>query len=363
MAFGYSRGLAIFVGSGDAGSVTSTAAIDGAFVYETSGDAFGIRFIAPVSQSSATLTVYAFLTAVTGTPDFQVEVRNGYDGAGDIDRPDAGGSNIGTGSSTVSSPSANTWLTFTVTCSLTVGDLYWVLVKNTHGTPASNHGTFAYRGALDSFTLGSTVAQSTFFATGFTSDGFATDPTINSNGPGSAVLKFGDGSLLGFPFVASSAHANNSNNRGTRFLFTEDVVVSGVQLGFAASTLSGVAIYQGGNTIVTETGDPSSIASATARTGYRFAPVTLTGGVAYDVVGTFSGNSTAGTFYTMGQAEGSVPTDVKACLPSCFVGSVDSATSSFTPDTSQLQLVSLLIDDNPASAGGGAGSTYKMWNH
>lgn len=352
MAFSYSRSpLAAVVGALDTGTPTSSANIDTAFVFETSGDAFAARFVAPESQSAATLTFYAFCTALTGTPTFQVEVREGYNGSGDIDRPRTGGSNIGSSSSTVTSPAANTWVSWTVTCSLTAGDVYWVLVKNTHATPASNHATFQYRGALDSIASGAIVTPQQYFALGgYTTDGFATDPTVSTASIGTWVIKFSSGALLGMPFVASSAHASNQNSRGVRVQFTEDVVMSGVISGIAASA-TGVSIYQGGSLVVSEAGDSSSA----SRPVYRIAPITLTGGTDYDVVITFGVNSTQGTFYTMGQAEGSVPTDVKACMPSFIVGAIDGAGPTFTPDTSQLQLLQLIVDDNPAIAGGSSG--------
>ena len=347
MAFTYSRASSFsLLGAVDTGTVTSSATLDTAFVFETSGDAFCARFVAPVSQSSATLTFYAFITAVTGSPTFQIEVREGFDGSGDVDRPRTAGSNIGTSSSTVSAPSVNTWCTWTITCSLTRGDTYWVLIKNTHGTPASNHATFQIRGALDSGSApGATVAY--LGIAGSTIDGFATDPVINTNGPGTWVIKFGDGSLLGFPFVTSTAHTSNANNRGNRFVFNTDVTISGIVTQILSALLSGVAIAQGGTVLVSETGDAST-ANAAGKGVFRFAPTTLTGGVAYDIYFTFSGSATSGPFYGMGQAEGSVPTDVKACMPGYFVGAIDSATTTFTPDTSTIQLMLLILDDFPA---------------
>ncbi|MDH5244847.1 MAG: hypothetical protein OEW98_00235 [Betaproteobacteria bacterium] len=351
MAFNYSRGmLGLVVGSQDGGSVTSSPNIDSAFTFESSGDVYAIKFVSPVAQTSETLTVYAFVTAVTGTPSFSLEVRKGYQGTGDSDRPETGGANLASGASTVSSPSATTWVTFTCTVTLTLGDVFWILIKNTHATPASNHATFCTRGSLDSTTQ-MLFVNAYIFQAGYSLDGFTTDPTMNNNAMAPVVLKFGDGSLMGCPWVGSTNHASNANNRGVRVQFSEDVVVSGLLTNIVNAAYStGLAIYQNGSTVLTEGGDYAIIANNNPQ--FRFAPTTLSGGVAYDVVLTFSNNATQGVFYHMGQAEGSVPADVKACLPSYLIGSVDSATSSFTPDTSQTMFVALLVDDNPAIAGG-----------
>lgn len=353
MAYEISRSFALVVGPGDIGSATSTPAIDTAFAFETSGDAFAIRFVAPVTQAAATLTVYVFCTAVTGTPDFQIEVRNGYSGSGDIDRPETGGSDLASSPSTLSAPTANTWEALTATVSLTAGQVYWVLVKNTHGTPASNNATFQYRGSLDGLGVAGTFAGNLInyaFGAGFTTDGFTTDPTTSlANGSfAPAVLKFGDGSLMGMPFVSTIAHASDTNNRGNRFQFATNLVVSGIVWPLGVAAISGCAIYQGGNLVVAETGD----ASTSIRSPWRFAPTSLTGGVAYDVVVTFGSAAASSVFYTMGEAEGDVPTDVKACMPSFLIGSVDSANGTFTPDTSQLLPVGLIVDDIPAVSGG-----------
>jgi hypothetical protein len=156
---------------------------------------------------------------------------------------------------------------------------------------------------------------------------------------------------MGMPYVATSAHANNSNDRGIRVQFSEDVVVSGIFVMSTSSGLSAATIYTtGGSTVVTSAGDAGIEQRSMC---YRFAPTTLTGGTAYDVVAELAANSTMGTYYTMGELEADVPADVLACRIASMA-SVDGATpGSYTVDTSQITLMGLLIDDHPAIAGGG----------
>ena len=356
MAYEFSRLLSLFYPMLDIGSATNTAAMDTAFVYGTSGDAFFTRVTAPVGQSAATLTAYFYVVAVTGTPDFQMGVYNGPVTGGDLERPEAGGSDLASAPSTLSLSSADdgTWVSATCTVSLTAGNNYFVILKNTHGTPASNNATFRYRGALDGIGTNGTAVYSSC-QTGYTTDGFTTDPTVQASSFGCIIVKFSDGTLLGNPYVSSSAHASNTNSRGIRVQFTEDVVVSGISTPGLGTTVNGVGVYPtaSGTPIVSASGD----ATAEEKSGiFRFAPTTLTGGTSYDIVTNFATNSTIGTFYTMGEAEGNVPADVIACRPLGTFGSVDGTVGSMTFNTSQITATALIIDNFPAIASGGGGA-------
>ena len=361
MAFELSRSLAWWLGPYRAGAATDSANIDTAFVFETSGDAFFVRFNSPVSQSSGTLTIYLYIPTgaanVTGTPTYQMHVRNAYSGSGDADRPATGGSSISSSPSTLTLGDADegTWVSMSCTVSLTLGHGYYVLVTNTHCTPASNYAVFRYRGAFEGFSAHASIHMNG----GFTTDGFATDPTVltAAGAMPTVVLKFDDGSLIGNPYVVSDgSHANNSNDRGNRFTTTEDVVVSGMSRPPATSAFQAATIYTaGGASVVSAAGDAHAEAGSNGM--YRFAPTTLTGGTAYDCVIDFASNSASGTIYSMGQAEGSVPADVKSCRP-WSIAYVDGATpGSYTVDTSKLLLnVCVLVDDAPAIAGGSGGN-------
>ena len=365
MAYEFSRTLALVLAPMDSGTAADSPAIDSAFVFETSGDCFCARLVAPVSQSAATITLYVYAVTTTGTPDFQLEVRNGYSGSGDVDRPETGGADLASSPSTLSLSNADdgTWVSLTATVSLTVGLTYWLIVKNTHATPASNHTLFRYNGTIDAWG-GTSVAGNTGGRSGLVA-GYNTnasnfggaDATL-SGGVGSVVVKFNDGTLLGQPYVGTdSAHASNTNSRGNRFTMSHNMVISGMK-GTITSALSGGAVYaaSGGATLASSAGD-GGVEAGTVGGLYRFAPATAASGTAYDYVSTFASASTVGTILTMGEIEANVPADVLACRP-FSAAYVDGATpGSFTADTSKILLsFGPLVDDFPAASGGSGGN-------
>src|SRR3990167_5430995 len=314
MAYEFSRNFELLFpgGSLDSGALTGLL-LDSNFVFETSGDAIMCAFSSPVTQSSSTLTVYAYCTATpTGSPDVNVEIRNGPASADDSDRPEAGGSTIGTPGSAVS-PTAEGWVTFSniTALSLTRNNIYFVIIKNTHGTPASNNLTIAYRGDLDGCSLLTSTSPGTeLMRGGSTTNGFTTDPTVGA-GLAPIILKFGDGTtLMGNPYVRSMAISSNTDWRGNRITFDNDVVVSGMARvgGSTALQTADFRIYQGATQIVAETGN-RFIAQENFVT--RFAATQLTKDLAYDFVYNTTAVSTVGSAYDMGA--GTIPDDVKNC--------------------------------------------------
>ena len=342
-AFSRASAASLVIASVDTGTKTSLQ-IDSAWVYETSGEAVVLVFTSPVAQTNATFTAYFYCTAITGSPTFKVEVRNSATGAGDPDRPEAGGAVLGTTSDVV--PVAARWSTFTISSlTLAAGAAYFVVLFNSHASPTTNHATFTHRGSLDSFSGGATNFFA-IFKTGTTADGIATDPSFNAGA--CAVIKFSDGSLVGNPYVDSAAHANNSNDRGVRISFPYDVWVSGFGALFAVSTnISGFEINDSaGNNVVTVASDP--YAESRGQTA-RFASVRLTANTLYDFVVTFAANATTGTVYSMGETSGNLPADVLACRPPNHAY-VDGATpGSYTVDTTSTMLFYVVIDTLPAA--------------
>ncbi len=355
---GYPSGM--MVGVLDAGTQTFSDPINSALVMHTSGDAWFARVSAARAMSAATLTLYVYIGAVVGDPTFQLQVWDGATGAEDDDRPSAGGSNLASSPSTLtlSSSDDGTWGVLTCTVSLAIGQTYFLIVENTHATPASNHATFCIRGTLDSLTLGS-VSSNLLGPqqAGFTLDGWnAGDGTIGG-GTGPFCIKYGDGTKIGFAYVSSETHASDALDRGVRVQFSEDVVTSGG--GFSGSTSSLVNLEinaaSGGANKATLALDRYQEIN---RPVGRWTPATLTGASSYDFVETFSASSTTGTIYGMGEAEGSLPSDVLACRPQgwAYVNDVGAAgPGSYTVDTSKIMQFALILDDNPAIAGGGAG--------
>ena len=338
------------IGSVDTGAKTSLS-LDSAFVFETSGDVVFTRFSSPVAQTNGALTVYAFVEAVTGSPTaVRCAVYNGaQDPSDDQDRPEAGGSALATSGDVDASSAAGTWITFSLSSlTLVESQTYYVIIFNATGTPGSNYPDIAHRGYVDAANPSQRGGQG--FIAAFTTNGFSADPTSAQPARLAPIcIKFNDGTLMGNPYVDNVAHASNQNDRGSRFTFTEDVTVGYVIWNTVDTNIANFEINKasGGDNIVTVTLDRYLRVDTNHA---RFSPVTLTGGVAYDFVLTAGANDTFGTIAFMGEA--SPPADVIACR--IGGGHVDGTTpGSYALDTTKFFLVTVLIDDNPAIAGGG----------
>lgn len=327
-------------------STSATVALDSAYVHGTSGDAVGCRFVAPVSQASSSITVYAYCTAVTGSPtDVRCRLYDGPGGSDDVDRPSTS-AHLAESSGVDCSAEAASWVAFTITSALTAGQIYYLLIHNATASPDANYPTFPSR-ALP--VIGHVLAAK-FFHGCYTAAGYSADGTNETSAP-AMVIKFSDGTLLGNPFVTTEAHASNTYTRGICVTPTEDVTVSGIYnlWNYAAITAAKIRVHGGSDV---------SGASATAQRGAqsgswvgRFAPTTLTGGTRYDILLTYSGN-TQGNIYTMGEA--SPPADVQACVwPGS--GYIDDADGTPATDNTKTLIIGALVDDWPAISGGSGG--------
>lgn len=336
-------------------STVATLAINAAFVYETSGTAFIIKFNAPASQTNASLTFYVYCTAVTGVPDLTAMDVFASAGAGeDPQRPDAGAAAIATSSTTDASGCGTAkWLTYTVaSVSLTAGNYYFLAVKNTEADPVNNNFTVTTRGIGRAQNAN---GSGFLFLSGTTTNGITTDPTITGGGNAlqpHGVIKLGGGAIIGYPFVASAASTSNTNYRGTRFNFDEDVVVSGVISDSSVTTTiaTTVEVYNGVTQLATVTQDVA--AKGVGLGAYFTTPITFPGGVDIDVVFKPATASTTGTYFTIGT---SPPADVTTSAGTA-ASYVNGATpGSFTETDSQIIPITLIIDTNPAIAGGSGG--------
>lgn len=335
----------IGIGVLDVGTATSFT-IDSAFVFGTSGDSWGATFPGK-SQSSASLTVYVYCTAVTGTPNSSTAyIYASASGANDTDRPDAGSSPIAT-SGVVDASGCGTagWLTYTFSSvSLSDSNYYWFVLTNTTGTPASNNFSVQSRGSIDSTNFSVNSLRSTTNADGWTTDG----TLIAGSAP--IVIKFSDGSIIGMPYVSTTAHANNTNFRGARVNFDESVNIGGFLHNVITSTMNSFKIYQGSTEVYSFTTDPYSEAEANI---VLFPSTTLTKGVDYDFVLGFASGSTAGPAYCMGN---SAPADVLA-VNTNFTYVEGATAGSFTESADCVWFGELMINNNPEiSTGGGGGS-------
>lgn len=355
MAFAYGIGVDTLIASvaNDVGTLTGIQ-IDTDWTFETAAkEAFFVRFVSPLSQTNAALTLYVYPTAVTGTPTFGIECRNGAAAAGDTDRPEAAGATIGTPGADIT-PTANRWATFTFSSlSLVAGQTYYLVIKNTTGDPTTNHATWTYRGNYEGQSGWTGIGGFPFLQCGYTQAGFTADPTVSSS-LGPAVLKFGDGTIWGFPYVSQTAHASNSNDRGNRVNFLRDTVIIGIATGVTGTAAATIEI--------TKTSDHSVLLSQTIdeaaqlkHGGGMFPAVTLSAGVDYDVVITMGASTTAGARAYMGEADGSLPADVQACRPSWLNGFVGGATdpASYTLTVGLALPMAFFIDAMGTATGGG----------
>lgn len=346
---GKNLGVSITIAE-DAGSETAYQ-VDSAWVFETSGEAVFLTFISPVTQSSGTLDFYAHvLGSVTGTPTYKAELRNGAGAADDPDRPESAGSALATTGNVT--PSADRWSTFSFTgVSLTEGQTYWIVIYNSHATPASNYCSWVWRGALDSNNYN--LNMHPMFISGYTINGFTTDPSLLT-GTAPMVVKFNDGSIIGNPYTEASSHAGDTNDRGFRLNLTASLKIFGFGVGAGTTAVSGFEINQNTTNILTVTSD---IYAETRSERILFDEITLSASTDYDFVITFGSASTAGTIYYMGETSGNLPADVLACK--MIEGYVDGTTpGSYTLDATKTISGAVIISDIVAGGAGGGMITH-----
>lgn len=338
-------------GVADDGTLTSFL-VDSAFVFETSGDFVGTHLVAPIAFTS--IEVYFYCTADSGTTSsFNIQMRNGQGASGDVDRPETGGSTIGTpGTAVDCNGAANTWVgPFSITgITSTVGDDYFILLENLSGTPGTDNANFAIRAAMDG--LGSSSTGAMIHGVSGTDGFMASDPTVSaSQFPG--LVKFNDGSYIGNVYVEDGASSSGTNWRGNRITFDEDTVVSGLRIIASSGSLDGalVRLYEGSTQRATVT--MNRVQAQRATIAPRFDAFTCVGGTAYDFVVQPASSSTVISAYDMGQ--GTIPADI---LAGGFyqTTAVEGATpGSFTESTDKAFKVVVIIDSHPAVAGGSGG--------
>jgi len=339
-------------------TTAATFALDSAFVYGTSGDGYFIIFNSPKSQTNGALTVYVYCTAATGSPtSSSVDIFDSAQDGEDPQRPDAGASPLASSSNTdASGCTSASWLTYSISSvSLTAGNWYFLIVQNDTGTPASNNFTVQTR-VLNGVTGASSSAQNygqLSMRGGTVTDGFTTDGTINtSTQPPAAVITFADSAVIGEPFVTTANPASNTNYRGTRFNFDEDIKIAGasIAIGLGATNTGTLEVYNGSTQLATITLQEYALGNSTA--AFFSSPITFPGGVDIDVVVKPGSNSTAGAYVTVGT---SPPADVQAAASSSAFSYVNGATpGSFTETDYQFIPIMLTIDTNPAISGGGS---------
>ncbi len=329
---------------------------DSAYTFWNAGDAIGIRFCAPASQTNGALKLYMWCTAIANTPEYTATLRESASAEDDTDVPDDDAALLAT--SDEITPSALDWEVFTfASASLTAGQSYWLIVANTDlGNEATDTATWATRGAADGHGIMPGTAGQWGMSIVTATDGFANGaPTVIGTVIPPVVIAFAGGTVLGNPYVAdSAAHANNQNYRGNAFKFPGKVSAGGLAWAQGTASMSKAGIYAAdGSAMVEITLDQTTKAKAGC---VYFAPTDLTGGTTYYAVTGYSANSTAGMIYTMGEAVADVPADVLAARPYgvAYVDAAATADLAASADASKICSMALILADIPvASAGTG----------
>lgn len=365
MAFEFSRNFQLFwpPSSGDDGVLTGFL-INSAFVFETSGDTAGMMFSSPIAQTSGTIDFYAYVTADSGTDsDFNVQIRNGAHVSGDTDRPESGGSALGSQGSDINlNGTADSWQKIGALTGVTLimGESYFALVENKSASPATDNATIATRPALDGrpyLAPSTTINRALQNADGWTSDG-----TQQSQSMAPMVIVFDDGTVMGYNVVEDGTSVTGTNYRGMRINPVADMVVSGIKFNDASGNYFGgssdIGIYQAGSEFGSSAGAIPRIV-AIENMPYRFAPVTLSAGTDYDIIFRPNASRTTAT-YSIGQ--GTIPADVKSCnfFQTTMVSGATPGT--LTEDDESVFNIQLIIDSFVSGGGGGTDSVLGQIN-
>jgi len=349
--------LGQFAVGNDTGAAFSFS-VDSSLVYGTSGDSFGIEHVCIEELDNDTLLAHVYCTAITGTPDSMVAYIYLPAGASgdDIDRPDITSPSAQYTSDTVDFSGGVGWKTFTFTgVTWPQGKTIWIIIANTHATPASNYPDIQLRGGLDGF-LGLTSGSgnpSRSHNCWQNSSGWTADGSAQAGSVGAYVIEYPSGNSYGNPWVVNSAgHASNTNYRGNRITPTEDIAIRGLWMA-PDSNMGSVHVVQDSTdhlnlTISTDWN------AAQRGGGARFSPITLTGGLAYDLLFKPGANDTMGAFYTMGTGATAGVKNAGGALRL-----VDGATlDSLAYNDEQYFAMWAEFDDNPEIAAGGGGDPF-----
>ncbi len=345
------------IGATDSSSPASLSLLSN-FVLGVSGTAVLFRFIARESQSSINFTAHVFVDEVVedspGNVDDLRATLYTMDPA-DVDDHDGGGAIDTIGGV---DPDADEWATFEFSnVTLVAGDVYWLAIHNESADPGNNYPNVVYQSPLTGGGLAATSWFQNAIERAFTtSNGWSSAPTAEFTVP-PVVFKYNSGTIQGCPFVTTTSHAANQNDRGIRMAFSEQVTVSGVLVVANSSSIEGLFVYNGASLIASITGDMLLVSRTYARWAFP-APFVVPKDTDYDFIFRFSGaTSTTPGLLTMGG--GTTPADVIACRngPAGHLwGYVDGAhdgQGSYAFDDEILPLMGLILDDNPVVAGGG----------
>jgi hypothetical protein len=217
------------------GGVSSVAT----FQNNAAANWYAHSFIAPSDAARTLSAVRAYVSAVAGTVNASDITCDLYDSTGTGGAP---GSTVETGKTT-GAISAAGWYDWTgFTSALTSGQMYWAVLKNANGTPASNNVTFRTVTSLNIPWLQGTAANRFMWTKG-TSTNSGGAWTLGTTSMGSLRVAYSDGSYDGIALsnavvggVGDGVYS--ARESGVKFTSPPNGVlkVSGIAMAVAAKT-------------------------------------------------------------------------------------------------------------------------------
>lgn len=361
MGFGYHYHNQIWVGpASHAIQYPSTTS----YVLNSANAWLGIAFLAP--PGGATLNkVLAYASAVAGTlTGLECHIFSDSNGVP--------GTSLASTSTVTALPTGAAWVEFTgLSYALTGGAQYWIVLKNTTGTPASNYPTFLV--CSDATGHYSSVGPTKSVQTLDAGTAWATSVRYRT---GSLRLEYSDG-FSGMPLSGSSSGSASYaiySNREDGALFTTPAngqfVLAGVcgNVRIVGSPGSGVQfrLYKGTTLIDTSKVVLVGNIQSTVQTMALFtASRVLDQSSQYRITCRHSGAAgDASNYYSLGYATCHDNADSRACLwlgewQRTYTTDATGAPPSFAETNTHVPWMSMLLDSdsgNITAAGGGGGA-------
>lgn len=330
---------------------TNAIALSSAYVHGTSGAAIGWRCSAPVAKPIT--DVYLFCTATSGTPgSVTVEIRNF---GASVSQP---GSTVNATKTFAWTGSANTWsrATFSSPYTPALNEVFWVVISNADGSPATNFPTVQGTSVVPSPSVGTNPRMANYS----TANGWSTTGTGTTSNSPCLLIVFSDGTTtvrMGCPYTTTGTHTSNTLRRGLHF----DGLPAGVTINSVLATVetsfSGVEVYSGsttfgGTTVATAAATANQLNANNAMPIAFATPVTLSANTVYDVVATFSASSTAPGYYQIQDYARYADVQASAFAGGTIYGVVDNGSGGRTVDKSTFPRMCVFLDDLVAASGG-----------
>lgn len=273
------------------------------YTYNSAGRAYAARFLSPYAGELK--KVHVWDDAHTGSPgDHTIEIRDFSSGA--ANKPN---NLLTNGSGTLALDAATAkWrtLTFGTGPTLSVGECYFGAIGNPNANAATDYMQVVSAAPPQQPDGGTSEPR------GFTTTNGFTAQTVVAQ-PGAMVFEMASGDVFGCPWVLSTTHASSTTKRGYRVEggFDADHELFRISIGAASNVSKLQVFFDGKGPNDTPDFDITINGSITSLLSALFAATAIARGTGFRAVLTFSGNSTAPGYFSMGEA--SPPAGVLAC--------------------------------------------------